>query len=131
MAKIFASKKVEEVDKITFILWVGLLGPKNSYRELALQHVDEDVEMFSIYAFRLRISGSIFLKCISAIEVDERVFIDKDCANEEDWKEFLERVLDKELPRVLLNKEFRDEYGLPNTVAEYEARVIDIITKKS
>ena len=124
--KVILSGNDELLENVVVQLWVAFFGPRDIYRELKLQHIDDKTAVFAIHSIRLDISGLKFMKHLVALEIGDRVFIDKEIISDIDLRRFLEAVNEGKYPRVIMDEDFREEYGLPETLAEHEIRVLGI-----
>ncbi len=130
IARAFVSNKEDVLDRVEFVLWIGFLGPRTSYRELRLYEIEPEFSAFAFHAFKLKIRGSTLRRHITAFETETGEFIEVDHLNEEMWVNFITDVKRKTRPRVILDDSFRKRFGLPSILSELEIFVLDINYQK-
>ncbi len=124
--KVILENNEEMLESVIVQLWIGFFGPRDIYRELKLQYLDENTAVFAVHSMRLDVSGLDFLKHLVALEIEEKMFIDKKIISEIDMRRFLESINEGKYPRVIMDETFRSRYNLPQTLPEYEIRVTGI-----
>lgn len=122
--EVFLGAERDKLRDVVVHLWIGFFGPREVYRELKLQYIDEKTAVFALYSIRLDVRGDYFTNHLTAVEVSERHYIDVDIISELDFKRFLDSAVKGEYPRVIVDDDFKERYGIPKHVPEYEIRVV-------
>lgn len=126
IAKALHASDLEKMRNYRFILWISILGPKTSYREFRLHHVD-DFEIWSLFGFKLFLRGDELLEGLSAFEMSRNVFVSAKTANAEEWKSWVDSIIQNKKPRVILKETLRNSLALPNNMADVDILVLSII----
>ncbi len=119
------SKDNELLSKIRFLLWVNFWGPKTSMRELILYEIYPGDSIMALLGFKLEISAIELLSSLVAIETSKDYFVSIKSASKEHWESFLRLVAKREKPRVIVDKAFRENLGLPSELINFEILVLD------
>ncbi|RKY02978.1 MAG: hypothetical protein DRP55_02080 [Spirochaetes bacterium] len=102
----------------------NFLGPRDAFRELRLIDVEENLTIFGIHFFKLTLNGIEFRTHVAGIELTDNNYLSLDATDYEDWENLLKKVLAKKKPRIILDSDFRNKYGLPTTIAEQEIFIL-------
>lgn len=121
------NKDLEVLKTYRFVLWISFLGPKTSYREFRLYQVEEDFEVFALYGFKLLLNGDELINSISAFEVTRNIFVTVNSSIDDEWKSWLEMIINGKKPRVIFNETYRRRLGLPTNTTESEILILSII----
>jgi len=88
--------------------------------------VEEDFKVLCVYGIRIVINGKEFINMIAGIEIADKYFVSVDSATPDDWKTFLERIVEEERPRIIPAYSFRKRIGLPDSTSLYEVYILSI-----
>jgi len=119
------SKDDEFLSRIKFLLWVNFWGPKTSMRELILYEIFPGDSIMALLGFKLEVSAKELLSNLVAIEISKDYFVSIRSASKEHWESFLRLIAKKEKPRIIVNKSFRENIGLPAELINFEILVLD------
>jgi len=96
------------------------------FREFRIVEVTEDFKVLCVHGVRIIINGREFIQSVACIEIADKYFVSVDSALKDDWKTFLERIVDEERPRIIPCYSFRKRMGLPDSTSLFEVYVLSI-----
>ena len=126
LAKLFLEGKLSELSKYEAILWISWLDQRGSFREFRIVEVEEDFKVLCTYGIKICLTCNELKNIAVGIEIADKYFISAESATLEDWKTFIERIVEEERPRIIPDYSFRKRWGLPDTAASFEIYVLSI-----
>lgn len=129
IAGAFYERKLSELENLELVIWICWLD-RNSLRELRIISAEEDFKVICVHGIKVVIDGREFLNTIVAIELADKYYVSLDSATRDDWKMFIERIVEEERPRVIPGYVFRRRFGLPDSLSSFEANVLSIDLKE-
>ncbi len=130
IVELFVRRSIVELEKYEVVLWLSWLDQRTGFREFRIVEVEEDFKVLCIYGIRVVINTKEFINSVAAIEIADKYFVSVDSATRDDWKTFIERIVEEERPRVLPNYSFRKRFGLPDSASLFEVYVLSIDKKE-
>lgn len=131
VAEMFGQRRISELRNLEFVLWLCWLDQRAVFRELRIINVEEDFKVLCVHGVRVVVDGREFLNSMAAIELAEKYYVSVDSATKDDWKMFIERIVEEEHPRVLPGYAFRSKLGLPDSASAFEVYVLSVDLKES
>ena len=126
IVEMFVQRRIAELKNLEFALWVCWLDQRAVFRELRIIDVEEDFKVLCVYGVRVIIDGREFLNSMAGMELSEKYYVSVESATREDWKMFIERIVEEEHPRVIPGYAFRRKFGLPDSSSLYEVYVLSV-----
>ena len=126
IVEMFVQRRIAELKNLEFALWVCWLDQRAVFRELRIIDVEEDFKVLCVYGVRVIIDGREFLNSMAGMELSEKYYVSVESATREDWKMFIERIVEEEHPRVIPGYTFRKKFGLPDSSSLYEVYVLSV-----
>jgi len=126
VADMLNQRKISDLQNLEFVLWLCWLDQRAVFRELRIISVEEDFKVLCVYGIRVVINGKEFLNSIAAMELTEKYYVSVESATKEDWRMFVERIVEEEHPRVLPGYTFRKKLGLPESSSLFEVYVLSV-----
>lgn len=125
------TRNITKLGKFEFMLWISWLDQRSGFREFRIVTVDENFKVLCTYGTRVIVDGKEFINSIAAIELTEKLFISADSATKDDWRAFIDRIVDNEKPRVIPNYSFRKRLAMPESASLFEVYVLSIDVRES
>ncbi len=126
VVKLFNERNISRLENYEFVLWLSWLDQRTAFREFRIVEVEEDFKVLCVYGIRIVINGKEFINMIAGIEIADKYFVSVDSATPDDWKTFLERIVEEERPRIIPAYSFRKRIGLPDSTSLYEVYILSI-----
>jgi len=126
VVELLNKRNISELAKYELVLWISWLDQRAGFREYRIREVEEDFKVLCIYGIKIVLNGQEFLNSVVAIEIADKYFVSVDSALVDDWKTFVDRIVEEERPRILPGFSFRRRFGLPDSSAMYEVYVLSI-----
>lgn len=126
VVKLLSGRNITQLENYEFVLWLSWLDQRTAFREFRIVEVDEDFRVLCVYGIRIVINGKEFINIAAGIEVADKYFVSVDSASADDWKTFIERIVEEEKPRIIPGYSFRKRFGLPDSTSLYEVYVLSI-----
>ncbi|MCR8433424.1 MAG: hypothetical protein NDP13_03390 [Crenarchaeota archaeon] len=125
LAGAFYERKLSRLENVELVLWICWLD-RTSLRELRIISAEEDFKVICVHGVKVVIDGKEFLDAMTAIELTEKYYVSLNSATKDDWKMFIERIVEEEHPRVIPGYTFRKRFGLPESLSSFEINVLSI-----
>ena len=126
VVELFEKRNLTKLEKYEIVLWLSWLDQRTGFREFRIVEVEEDFRVLCVYGIRVVVNAKEFMNSVVAIEIADKYFVSIDSATKDDWKTFIERIVEEERPRVLPGYSFRKRFGLPDSTSLYEVYVLSI-----
>jgi len=130
LVKLLDARRISDLSEYEFVLWLSWLDQRTGFREYRIVDVEEDFKVLCVHGLKVVINGQEFLNSVAAIEIADKYFVSMDSTMADDWKTFIDRIVEEERPRIIPGYSFRRKFGLPESSAQYEVYVLSVDKKE-